>query len=51
MTNHPTLTDCAVFGLLGPFCASGMKTPVCEYAASKPNLCKWVKKVTDKIAA
>lgn len=49
VSKKPTLTDCAVFGQLSFFALSGLQTPVCIHAASKPNLVKWCNKVKDLI--
>lgn len=42
ITDHPTKADASAFGLLAVSIRSQLPTPVCRYAATKPNLVAFV---------
>lgn len=49
VSDRPTLTDASVFGLVAPFVRSGLSTPVCTHARSRPSLVAFVDRMADLV--
>jgi glutathione S-transferase len=51
ISDHPTKADASAFGLLAVSIKSGMETPVCTYARTKPNLVAFVDRMLATVFA